>query len=253
MEAAQPELWTPGCSPSSRPASRCGLGTVSVPLWAWGPTWGPGLQPNPTQPHTAAHPGQGQRVGGVEALPPVDVVAMWGVQDGQRDAHPVGGGQQTEKVLLWVPPAAQGPTPPSRKTSRPQDQLHSSAAAAPRCPTCSGHSPDLRRLHQSLRTPLVPRCPAQAAGGARIRRHQKQAPADAVTVHACGAVGSSSSSQPGPQIPGPPPPPHRLVQRDTHRTQTRTCAPGTALSTPPAPAGRTVRPHIAHTLASSHP
>lgn len=77
-------------------------------------------------------PGQRQRVGGVEALPPVDAVPVWGIQDGQWDAHP-----------------------------------------------------DLRWLCQGPRTPLVPWLPAQAAGGARIRRHQKQAPVDTVTVHTC--------------------------------------------------------------------
>lgn len=228
----------------------------SLAVWPWHslcPSLGLGTHLGtwaPAQPHPAPHgcsPGAGPACRRRRSSSAGGCGSNVGGPGRTAGCSPCGGGQQTEKVLLWVPPAAQGPTPPSRKTSRPQDQLHSSAAAAPRCPTCSGHSPDLRRLHQSLRTPLVPRCPAQAAGGARIRRHQKQAPADAVTVHACGAVGSSSSSQPGPQIPGPPPPPHRLVQRDTHRTQTRTCAPGTALSTPPAPAGRTVRPHIAHT------
>ena len=56
---------------------------------------------------------------------------------------------------------------------------------SPGCPAHSGHSPDLRWLRQGPRTPLGPWLPAQAAGGARIRRHQKQAPVDTVTVHAC--------------------------------------------------------------------
>lgn len=138
-------LRRPGYSPSSCPASLCGLGTVSGPLWASGPTWGPGLQPNPTQPHTAAHPGQGQRVGGVKALPPVDVVAVRGVQDGQRDAHPVGGGSRQRRCCCGRRRRLGGPPcPPARPAglrpgSAPRPPLPRVALPAPATHlTCAG-------------------------------------------------------------------------------------------------------------------
>lgn len=110
--------------------------------------------------------------------------------------------------------------------------------AAPKCPACSGHSPDLRWIRQGLRAPLVPRCPAQTAGGAGIPRHQKQAPVGTVTVHTCGAHETQQHPlSPGTWLPGslaapnhmgPPSPPrslattHRCVH--TYTACTRTCA-----------------------------
>jgi hypothetical protein len=60
----------------------------------------------------------------------------------------------------------------------------------------SGHSPDLCRFQQGLRAPLVPWCPAQAAGGIRIHRHRKQATVDSVAVHTCEAQENSLIQEP---------------------------------------------------------
>lgn len=91
-------------------------------------------------------------------------------------------------ALLQAPPGRCGPSCPPSKPQAPGSALVLSCGcpySSPRCPAYSGHSPDLRWLCQGLWTPLAPWCPAQAAGGAGIRRHQKQAPVDTVTIHTC--------------------------------------------------------------------
>lgn len=235
MEMAQPELQGSGHPPSLCPASLWGPGTVCGPLWASRSTREPGpraqLHPGPTRLLTRGRANVSEasklfrrwtrcRCGGSRTDS-----GMLTLGAGAVDREGVALGASGP---LWDP--SPGPGLPSLKTGGPQAGLLSSVAAAsmaaPGCPTCSGHSPDLRGLHQGLGAPLVPRCPAQAAGGARIRRHQKQAPVDAVTVHACGAVRSGSSLPPGARIPGPPsypnhtgpptPPPRRQPHAQAH-------------------------------------
>ena len=92
----------------------------------------------------------------------------------------------TVQALLQVSPGCNGPTcTPSRPQAPGSAPLCRCPCDSHGCPAHSGHSPDLHWLHQGPCTPLVPWLPAQAAGGARIRRYQKQAPVDTVTVHTC--------------------------------------------------------------------
>lgn len=204
---------TPGTTPCG-PETGCGLSGPQDP------PGDPGPMPSSAQAPLAAHPGQGQRVGGIEALPPVDAVLVRRVQNRQWDAHP-GGGAVGREGVAWAPPGSSGATAPDPaggpEAGGPQAWLLSSVAAAPltasSCPTCSDHSPDLCGLRQGLGAPLVPGCSAQAAGGARIRRYQKEAPVDTVTVHACGAMRSGSSLRPGARIPGPPRRPNHTGSR----------------------------------------
>lgn len=130
------------------------------------------------------------------------------------------------------------PGPPSLPWALSASSGAAAPTAAPQASACSGHSPDLCWLHQGPRAPLVPWHPAQSARGARIRRHQKQAPGDTVAVHTCEAHETRPSPQPGsctpgplaaPDHTGPPTPPHpqplsqayaRVRTRSTHTKHT---------------------------------
>lgn len=164
-------------------------------------TWArQGAAPSPSHPNQApgaAHPGQRQCVRSIEALPPVDAVPVRGVQDGQRDTHP--GRERQWGHTAGAPWRPWGHSPRPIFPSLGSERLLRCCCptAAPQASACSGHSPDLCWLRQGPRAPVVPWSPAQSARGAGIRRHQKQAPADAVAVHTCRAHEDRPSPEPG--------------------------------------------------------